>query len=203
MKPDINQIKNRFMKKLFVTFLLMVSVLTMADGQFTGIGGGLAMSSGFQFHDQILTVNKSNFVAISFKGFYKISVPFYVSPSFTFFYPHVTKEQVSKQTISSMMFDINGHYFLNSTDRFEFYGLAGLNILFASYKHSGEGLPAYKESDNAPGLNIGVGTYIKITKKFDIYGEAKYVFNNRYNQFMLNAGVLLNIEPKNKHENKE
>jgi hypothetical protein len=192
-----------FMKKCFVTFLLIVSALTIANGQFTGIGGGLAMSSGFRFHEQILPENKSDFVGISFKGFCKISEPFYVSPSFTFFYPHITKEQGSKQTISSLMFDIDGHYLINAPNSFEFYGLAGFNILFAGNKYSSEGIPAYKESDNALGLNIGVGTCIKITEKFSIYGEAKYVFNNRYNQFMLNAGILLNIEEKKKHENSE
>jgi hypothetical protein len=191
------------MKKLFVTFLLMVSVLSMACGQFTGIGGGLAMSSGFQFHEQTLEVNKSSFVAISLKAIYKISVPFNVSPSFTFFFPHVTKVSKSKQTISSMTFDLNGHFVLNPPDRIEFYGLAGLDILFASNKYSPEGLPASKESDNAPGLNLGVGTYIKITEKCSIYGEGKYVFNNKYNQFMVNAGILLNIDHKKKHKNSE
>lgn len=191
------------MKKIFVTFLFMVSALSIANGQFTGIGGGLAMSSGFRFHEQALPVNKSDFVGISFKGFCKISEPFYVSPSLTFFYPHITKGQVSKQIISSLMFDIDGHYIINAPNSFEFYGIAGFNILFAGNKYSSEGIPAYKESDNALGLNIGAGTYIKITEKFSIYGEAKYVFNNRYNQLMLNAGILLNIEEKKKHENSE
>jgi hypothetical protein len=188
------------MKKLFVTFLLIVSLLTMANGQFTNIGVGLALSSGFRFHEQSLTENKSGPLGISLKSIYKIREPFYISPSFTFFFPHVTANQVSKQTISSIMFDIDGHYLLNASDRFEFYGLAGLDIIFANNKYSSQGLPASKESDNAPGINFGAGTFIKITEKFDICGEAKYVFNSRYNQFIINAGVLLKIDKKKKHQ---
>ena len=48
-----------------------------------------------------------------------------------------------------MMFDINGHYVFNSLDRFEFYGLAGLNITFAKLKWLGTG--ASSDSDNALG----------------------------------------------------
>jgi Outer membrane protein beta-barrel domain len=191
------------MKKTFVTFLIIVSSLTIANGQFTAIGGGLAMSSGFRFHEQTLAENKSSSIGISLKSICKISEPFYISPSFTFFFPSVTKNQFSKQTISSLMFDVDGHYVLNPTGRFEFYGLAGLDILFAFNKYSSEALPAYSESDNVLGLNLGAGTYIKIIDRLSICGEAKYVFNNRYNQFIINAGVLLNIDRKNKHEKLE
>lgn len=191
------------MKKFFITFLLMVSVLSISNGQFTKIGGGLDLSSGFRFHQQTWEGNKSGIVAVSFKAIYEISVPFHISPAFTIFYPHITKDQISKQTVSSMMFDINGHYIFNSLDRFEFYGLAGIDILFASNKYSSEGFPASKERDNALGLNLGIGTYMKITDKFDVYAEGKYVFNNKYNQFMLDAGVLLNVDWMKKHENTE
>jgi hypothetical protein len=191
------------MKKFIVTLLLMISLLSLANAQFTKLGGGLALTSGFQFHQQSWAGNKSGIIAISFKGIYELSVPFHISPSFTIFYPNITKDQFSKQTISSMMFDINGHYVINSLDKFEFYGLAGFDILFAKNKSSSEGLPSSKESDNALGLNLGVGTYMKITEQFDIYGEGKFIFNNKYNQFMLNVGVLLNIDWMKKHENTE
>jgi len=44
---------------------------------------------------------------------------------------------------------------------------------------------------------------MKMTETMDIYGEAKYVFNNKYNQLMVNVGVLLNIDWMIKHENSE
>jgi hypothetical protein len=189
------------MKKLILTVLLMISVLSTANAQFTKIGGGLALSSGFPFHQQTLTANRSGIIALSFKGIYEISLPLHISPSYTIFYPNITNDLPVKTTVSSMMFDINGHYIFNSPDKFEFYGLAGLDILFTNKKEKNEGSPLFKESDNALGLNLGVGTYMKITKQFEIYGEGKYVFNNRYNQFMLNVGILLNIGGIKKHEN--
>jgi len=39
------------MKKLIVTFLLMISVLTIVNAQFTKIGGGLTYGTGFHFNN--------------------------------------------------------------------------------------------------------------------------------------------------------
>ena len=189
------------MKKLIVTFLLMLVVMTVISGQFTKIGGGIALSSGFRFHDQLMTGNSSGPVAVSFKSIYKVSEPFEISPSFGFILPHVRSEQSSKQTVSSLMFDLNGHYILNPSGWIDFYGLAGIDILFISDKYSSGGTPSNKETDNALGLNVGIGTCLKIGDKFGVYGEAKYIFNNKYNQFMINAGALLNINLSKKHEN--
>jgi hypothetical protein len=189
------------MKKLILIFLLMFAVLVIVNGQFTKIGGGIGLSSGFRFHDQLMTGNKSGTIAVSFKGIYRISETFQISPSFCFFLPHVTDDQSSKQTVSSEMFDINGHYHLNTSESIEFYGLAGIDILFTSDKYTSAGAPSNKETDNALGLNLGIGTGLKISEKLSIYGEAKYIFNNKYNQFMIYAGALLNINLPEKHEN--
>ncbi len=191
------------MKKLTVILLLMFFTSVIASAQFTKIGGGLALSSGFQFHQMDYPENRSGLIGINFKGIYEISVPLHIAPSFTIFYPHITKNQFDKTVVSSMMFDINGHYVFNSLDKYEFYGIAGLDILLAKKKNVFESSGTYKESDNALGLNLGIGTYMKMTETMDIYGEAKYVFNNKYNQFMLNAGILLNIDWMKKHENTE
>jgi hypothetical protein len=40
---------------------------------------------------------------------------------------------------------------------------------------------------------------MNITKQLDIYGELKYVVG-KYHQFILNAGVLLDIDWLKKHE---
>ena len=189
------------MKKLIVIFLLVISVIGVTNGQFTKIGGGLAFTSGFYFHEQTTQdANRSGKMALSLKGIYEISIPLHISPSFSYFYPHITKSEFDKTVISSMMFDINAHYVFNSLDQFEFYGLAGIDILLAKKKDVYETSGTFKETDNALGLNIGAGTYMKITETLDIYGELKYLFNNKYNQFMLNAGVLLNIDWMKKNE---
>lgn len=191
------------MKKYITVLILMISVSGITSAQFTKVGGGLAISSGFPFHQMDYAENRSGIMAVSFKGIYEISVPLHIAPSFTIFYPNITDAQFIKTSVSSMMFDVNAHYVFNSLDKYEFYGIGGLDILLAKKKETYEGSPTFKESDNALGLNLGVGTYMKITETMDIYGEAKYVFNNKYNQFMLNVGVLLNIDWMKKHENTE
>ncbi len=57
-------------------------------------------------------------------------------------------------------------------------------------------------SDNAMGLNIGGGTYLKVTEQVDLSGEVKYILS-KYDQFMFNVGILINIYPLKKHENSD
>jgi hypothetical protein len=196
------------MKKSFLALILIISALSAGNAQFTEIGGGLALSSGSKMNLETGFTYKTGIIGISLKGIYKISLPVQLSPSLTVFYPHVvnktfaTNGSTEKATISTMMFDINCHYIFNSLDRFEFYGIGGFDILFARSKDafSGVGAATYKQKDNALGLNLGAGTFMKINNKLDAFAEAKYVLSN-YHQFMLNAGVLLNIDWMKKHEN--
>jgi hypothetical protein len=187
------------MKKYFLIFTLSIVSTLILKSQFTKLGGGLGLTSGYYFHEMEYDYNKSGHFLGSLKGIYEVSLPFHISPSLSFFFPHVYKEMDSKYTVNTMMIDINGHYVFNSLDKFEFYGLAGLDILLA-WKKEKYLEQVYKEKDNALGLNIGIGTYMKLTEMLDIYAEGKYLWNNKYNQFMLNAGVLFNIDWMKKNE---
>jgi hypothetical protein len=190
------------MKKVLFSLLVFLLSVSYLNAQFTKVGGGAGFTTGYYFHEMNYDYNKSGHIFASFKGIYEITVPIHVSPSFTIFIPHVVKEAGldQKTTVNTMMFDINGHYVFNSLDKMEFYALAGLDILLAFKRDKYAGSPAYKESDNAFGLNIGAGTYFKLTEQFDIYGEAKYLLS-KYDQFMFNVGVLVNIDWLIKHEN--
>jgi hypothetical protein len=190
------------MKKLIITFVIVVSVLLNATGQFTKAGGGLALSSGFPFHERTWEGNKSGVVAISVKGIYEINVNLHLSPSVTVFYPHITKDISETQIISTIMFDLNAHYVFNSLHRFEFYGLGGIDYLLAKNKYSFDVSPSTKERDNVPGINLGLGTYMKLNEKFDLSVEAKYIFS-KYHQFMVNGGILLNLDWMKKNEKAE
>ncbi len=187
------------MKKSFLTLIFSLSVIIIANGQFTKLGGGLGFSSGYYFHEMEYEYNKSGHLPGYIKGIYELSLPVHISPSISFFVPHVYKESDSKFTVNTMMFDINGHYVFNSLDRFEFYGLTGLDIMLA-WKKEKYFDNVNKEKDNALGLNIGLGTYMKITESLDLCAEAKYLFNNKYNQFMINGGILFNIDWMKKNE---
>lgn len=196
------------MKKPFLILLLLILAITAVNSQFTKIGGGLAASTGFHFNNESGTDHRSGILGASLKGIYEITLPIHISPSFTFMIPHITKTEFvtgpeSSVRVSSMMVDINGHYVFNSLSRFEFYALTGLDINFASIRwksvFNGETFKS-GESDNVIGLNLGAGTYFKLTDQFDLYGEAKYILS-RYDHFIFNLGVLINLDWLIKHEN--
>jgi opacity protein-like surface antigen len=195
------------MKRILALILVAAMAVPSLNAQFTKVGGGLDFTSGYHFHNMNFNENKSGDLALSLKGIYKINVPIQISPSFTFLYPHVVKTSdimsTSKTVVTTMMFDINGHYIFNALDKFEFYGLAGLDVLLGwkkyTYKYQGSPTTTSKESDNAFGLNLGAGSYMKITDQFNAFLEAKYIFS-KYHQAMINAGVLINIDWLIKHE---
>jgi len=194
------------MKKIFVLFFAVIAISYVAQAQFTKAGGGLGFTTGFPFHKETWESNQSSKFDIFAKGIYEITLPLHISPSFTWIVPNIYKvsefEGTEKSSVSAIMFDINGHYVFNSLNRFEFYGLAGLDILLARKKFVSEfDNVSYKsvEKDNAIGLNVGLGTYIKVTNQFDIFTEAKYLVS-KYGQFMLNAGLLINLQWLSKNE---
>lgn len=196
------------MKKLFVILSITILSVSAINAQFTKIGGGLGFTTGFPFHQQTWAYNQSSKFDAFVKGIYEITLPIHVSPSFTYFMPHVyksspTSQEELKYTVTAMMFDINGHYVFNSLKKVEIYGLAGLDIMLAKKKEVMT-MPGFKdttkEHDNAIGLNIGAGSYIKLTEQLDLFVEAKYLVS-KYDQFMLNAGIFLNVQWLSKNEN--
>jgi len=187
------------MRRFLFVLLVMFIAVPAAKSQFTKIGGGTGFTTGYKFHEMDWDYNKSGHFFASLKGIYEITVPIHISPSFTFFIPHIHKLESEKITVNTMMFDINGHYVFNSLDRFEFYGLAGLDIMLAWKRTKYDSEIINKESDNALGLNLGAGSYMKMSEQFDLYFEAKYILG-KYDQFMLNVGALINIDWLKKHE---
>lgn len=190
------------MKKIFISLLIAVLTIPAINAQFTKIGGGVGYGTGFWFHKMEYDYNRSGHFPVFLEGIYEITVPLHVTGRISYFFPHVTKEEFEKVSVSSMMFDINGHYVFNSLDRLEFYGLAGMDILLTWKKTKYESAMSetYHENDNAIGLNLGGGACFKITNQFDLFAEAKYIVS-KYGQFMANAGILINIDWMKKHEN--
>ncbi|MFN8242133.1 MAG: outer membrane beta-barrel protein [Bacteroidales bacterium] len=190
--------------------IIMLAFAVSVNAQFTKFGGGLGYSTGYHFHDQQYSYTKSFPLNIFAKGIYELNLPFHISPSFTFFIPTFEKSTnfdiTNKSTLTTMMFDLNAHYVFNSLDQFEFFALAGLDVMYGRLKYvtkySGTAPTTYKsvENDNAFGLNLGVGSYMKMTEQIDLFLEAKYVLS-KYGQFMLNAGVLINLQWLAKNEN--
>ncbi len=192
------------MKRLLVIFLIVISAFYDLNAQFTKAGAGLSCGTGFHFDNETgspADLLRSPFAGIFITGIYELNQAFHIAPSFTWFFPRTNQSGIGsvgeKTRVSAMILDVNGHYIFNSPDRFVFYGLAGLNITFAKIKWVGT---VSSVSDNAMGVNIGAGTCVKITEKFDFCGEVKYIVS-RYGQFMANAAILVNIDRLKKHEN--
>lgn len=183
------------MKKLIFTLLLSATVIPALYGQFTRIGGGAAYGSGYWFQKTEVEEYRSGHFAAFIEGVYKITVPVHVAGSFSFFYPHIEQHTTGKSSVYSMMFDINGHYVFNSLDKFEFYGIGGLDFLM-TWRNPGinpTGAESFTENDNSFGLNLGAGTVFNMSEKVSLFAEAKYTLG-KYSQFMVNAGVFINIE---------
>ena len=60
----------------------------------------------------------------------------------------------------------------------------------------------YKDNDNALGLNIGAGSYIKVRETFDLFVELKGIVSSQF-QFVATGGILLNIDWMKKNENSD
>lgn len=193
------------MKKLLFTCVLLISAFSSVNAQFTKVGGGMTFGTGFHFNNETTgpqaDLHRSPFAGIFLTGIYELSLPIHIAPSFSYFIPRtnpaVAGYNGEDTRVSEIMFDINGHYVFNSLDKFEFYGLAGLDITFTKIKWLGS---TSEGTDNALGLNLGAGTYMKLTEQFDMYGEVKYILS-KYDQLMVNLGVLINIDWLKKNEN--
>lgn len=194
------------MKKILLALVLIVAG-SLANAQFTKLGGGLDLGTGFYFNSEIGSNHRSGLLSLFVAGVYEFSLPVHISPSFSYTFPHVTKVELNgfsdKTTISSVYFNIDGHYVFNYLDKMELYGLGGMNVTLAKikneYSYIGEPGTEYGSSDNSIGLNIGAGAYFKVLEQGDIFAEVKYVLG-KYDQLMIRGGILLNIDWLKKNE---
>ena len=170
-------------------------------GQITKMGAGLAYNHKYYINNEQFDDHRLTNPVFLFTGIYEVSLPFHISPTFNIFFPNVTKFEdigyTTKYVSSGYTLDIDGHYVFNSLDRFELYGLAGLNILYARRKYVedfGDGDP-FKEVTrfSSLGFNIGAGSYIKVKEQFDLFVELKAIIATQI-QVMGSAGILINID---------
>jgi len=189
-KPEM--IKLKFLS--LSVFFFSLSVSLPLNAQFTKVGGGLVFGTGYEYH-HVHTGNPG----INLTGIYEINQPFHLSPGFTYVLPKKDELVYGDRRTSLMMFDFDAHYVFNYLDQFEFYGLGGLNISFVKSKYLGDEFYPENFSDNALGLNIGAGTYMKFSEQMDFFGELKYIVS-KYDQLVVTIGVLLNVQWFAKHD---
>lgn len=193
------------MKKFFLSLAACFLIIGISDAQFTKIGGGLVFGTGTYFENISEDYYQTGKPGLNITGIYEISVPIHIAPSVSLFLPQVTKwgTGADKYIISTFMCDLNGHYIFNSLSRFEFYGLAGMNFTLIKWTdvrdYGNDGIRKTSLSETPLGLNLGAGTYMKFSNQFEFFGELKYIVSSR-DQFVISAGVLLNLDWLKKHE---
>jgi len=196
------------MNKYFIFLLALVFYGTgMIYSQVNAwAGAGPLYTSGFYFLNNRMESYKTTNTGVFLKGIYHISNSVHVSPSFSWILPNIYKinavDGEEKTSVSSLMFDINGHYVFKSSRHFNFYGLAGLDILIARRKYVSTILNAEQKivvTDNTPGLNLGAGTLILVSEKVNLFAEIKYLLS-KYDQLMVNAGFMLNFQFKGRNK---
>lgn len=181
------------MKKTSLILLMVALFSISAQAQFTKVGAGLVYGSGFGFNGHEEDSHRIGNPALKFQAIYEVNLPVHFSPGLTLFMPRVTKEFEYKYVTSAFLLDLDAHYVFNSLDRFEIYGLGGLNITYTRLKFDSEFFDAEVNSDNKLGLNLGIGSYMKFSEQLDFYGEIKYILSG-YDQLVITAGVLLNLQ---------
>lgn len=184
------------------SIILILFLSTAAYAQFTKAGGGFVFSPGTRYHDE-----PSGYMGINLKGIVELNLPFHLSPGFGYIFPHVEKytifETTTRRTSNGrFLFDLNGHYVFNVLEQIEFYGLAGLNFSMYRYVRKdklGDEVIKNSHTNIYPGLNLGAGTYIRVSDQVDLMAEGKIVLA-RILQFNLSAGVLVNLQWFARHD---
>ena len=195
------------MKKIAFIVCIVACFTASSYGQLTKIGGGLSYNTGFYFNTENFSDHKTGNPVISATGIYEISLPLHLRPSLNVFIPKISKFEdlnfSEKRVISAFSLDLDAHYVFNYLDRFEFYGLAGLNILYVRMKYKYDFVGGVSDvltsSNNALGLNLGAGSYIKIKDELDLFVELKAILGRQI-QGVVTAGILLNVDWMKKHE---
>lgn len=202
------------MKKTILCLSVLLLSGLVSKAQLTKIGGSLAYNTGYYYnlesHPEKPKDHKTGNPVISFTGIYEISLPVHFKPSLNIYMPRITKEDYfegsSKRVISAFSLDLDGHYVFNSLDRFEFYGLAGVNILWVKMKtieeFPGSDPITFSGNNTSLGLNLGVGSYFRLKDEFDLFFEVKAIIASQV-RFAGTAGILLNVDWMKKHENDE
>lgn len=197
------------MKKLILTTFLLAVIIPSSFAQFTKIGASLGYDYRYVFRNEVdaASTHKLKNPILSFNAIYEVNLPFHIVPKLSIYFPNIDKfeelEYSSKTTISGISLDVDGHYVFNYLDKYEIYGLAGINILFAKnkwvYEQVGMDPGSEITRETALGLNLGAGAYWQVKDEFDLFFEAKAViFDHPASSIKLRgiatAGILLNME---------
>lgn len=170
------------MKKIVITlfFIILFSQCIFAQKRLGAFG-----TYGF----------RNELMGIGFNGQFFLKEKTAITPEFNYNFPKFTTTESGTATIEevyntwSIAFDFN-HYFVKK-DKFEFYGLIGLNLGTEKAKNTYDNNPTTITKHTELGLNLGLGTNFNASGKFVPYLQFKYEANSF--QLVLHAGVRYNL----------
>lgn len=163
------------MRKLFFTLLLplLLSTSTLAQvrvGPFLAYGKQLDLW-GLGAYSEILVNERLS-----------------ISPVFTHFFPE-DLDNTPRRTVWELNGNIN--YYVIRGEIGYLYGLAGLNYTHFKIRTK-TALTDIVEKDGNVGLNMGLGTMVRVNDLFLPFVEGKYTAGG-YSQFSLNFGVRFQL----------
>lgn len=195
------------MRRLFFIVALAISVSQGLYGQTIQLGGGVHLGTGFKYK-----LNSDNpaegdsfdagKMGVFTTGRYDLGSPFKLSFTLNYCIPEYVDGVLSdveyRHSVSSISTDFNLLYTFYQTGSLQFYGIGGMVLQFVGYKYRERYTPVDSEEvvtfidkqvDNTIGLNIGVGSNLRIAEKSSLFLEAKYLVSP-FKQFVLNGGIL-------------
>ena len=114
-----------------------------------------------------------------------------ISPVFTQYFP---KDLNSTPRQSMREVDANVNYYVIRGDVGYLYGLAGLNYTHV-HRTNEAAMAENEENDNNAGINLGLGTMVRVTDLVLPFVEAKYTAGG-YSQLSLMFGVKFELGNK-------
>lgn len=164
------------MKKLLLTSCAIIGLLLAFNTSSFAQDGRIQIGPGLAYGSEVETLG------ISVDGYYTINEQFRAGAKLTYFFP--------KNDVNFFGVDLNGNYIFHNEDQLMAYGLAGINILNASWDIDIEGVD---DSNSEVGLNLGAG--VEYALDFgNLFGELKYAgIGGDYDQLVLGAGLRFDI----------
>lgn len=114
-----------------------------------------------------------------------------ISPSFIYYLP----KDNGPINVTWFEFNANANYYFLQDEKFDFYGLGGLNYTHVNVKYDGaiEGLGGSANGgDGRVGLNLGGGANLNLGGNITPFAELKYVIIDG-SQLVIAVGVKFNI----------
>lgn len=164
------------MKRKLMFLVAVLALVSSASFAQLKYGGGLSFGTEAKEGGMGLGINA--------RVDYSLNEKFSIVPNFTFWFPG--------EDVTFWQLNADVHYTFSGDEALSFYGLGGLNYskikIDGGSGDTGMGVINYDFDDNAIGLNLGVGAFLK--QRF--FGELKYdtAGNTVDGQLALTVGIL-------------